>query len=509
MITPDTVRFLLVGAGPHAKRTYIPHLQEFAKKGQAVLLAIVDVEGNEEFVTAHQQQVCPTVELMFVPSFTLEMPPTAKQRLKQLVTRLEVSVIIISTEPLAHRAYGLWAISEGLNVIMDKPISTRPGCCTSFEAAYGIAQDYNDLVTAYRHLQQHRKTFFLINSHRRYHPGVLCALEMVREVQQKTGCSVTNIISTHCDGMWRMPPEIVEQKYHTFSNGYGKVSHSGYHFLDCCYQFLKWGWTENKRPDNMEVVSSFLLPNGFLTALNGNNYRQLFGEEYDQRCKYTDEELRKLMMDMGELDASVQVTFSRDGDAIALAQINLQHNGFSRRSWVKPGLDLYKGIGRVRHEMHEIKSGPMQTVVIDSRQANDKHDRSKPSNAKLGSDNHYEVHVFRNSELLGEQQPLRSFNVDDLDQRHNIDKRGLYGENIKRGILEEAISFVGGGKSMEQLTSNLPDHSVPAHMMSAVYVSHIRRSSGLNPVVSLAMSYTGKTAYFSTFSLSILGDLFW
>lgn len=130
--------------------------------------------------------------------------------------------------------------------------------------------------------------------------------------------------------MWRMPPEIVEQKYHSFSHGYGKVSHSGYHFLDMCYMIMKMGWGENKRPDRAEVVSSFITPNGFLTSLNEKDY---------------------------------------------------------------------KGIGRVKHEFHEIKSGPLQTVVLDSRQANDKHDRSVPSTAKMGSDNHFEVQSTSNNNI--------------------------------------------------------------------------------------------------------------
>ncbi|KAI9857193.1 MAG: hypothetical protein M1813_008555 [Trichoglossum hirsutum] len=62
--------------------------------------------------------------------------------------------------------------------------------------------------------------------------------------------------------------------------------------------------------------------------------------------------------------------------------------------WLKPGHDLYKGNGRVRHEMHEIKSGPFQTVVIDSRQVHDKHDKSPPGDATPSTGNEYEVRVF-------------------------------------------------------------------------------------------------------------------
>ena len=197
------------------------------------------------------------------------------------------------------------------------------------------------------------------------------------------------------------------------------------------------------------------------------------------------------MIPYGEIDAAIQIFFIQDNQTTTLAQVNLQHNGFTRRSWIEPGADLYKGIGRVKHEFHEIKSGPFQTVVIDTRQANDKHDRSKPSTATIGTDNHFEVHVFRNSDLLGESQPLTTYTVKDLDTRYNSQLPGIYSENVKRGILWEAVDFLEGKKELSEMSSNLEDHSVPAHLMSAVYVSHVRRIAGLNPVVSVDLNYDG------------------
>ncbi len=124
--------------------------------------------------------------------------------------------------------------------------------------------------------------------------------------------------------------------------GYGKVSHSGYHSLDCVYQFVRAGMTDDKRPDMVEVVSSFVQPNGFLTQLNAGDYSRLFGaKEYATVCKFSAEDLKKIFTSFGEIDAAIQLTFYRDGEAVALAQINQQHNGFGRRNWLKPGDDLY------------------------------------------------------------------------------------------------------------------------------------------------------------------------
>lgn len=501
MLIPDAmassrktmVKFLLVGAGPHAKRAYIPHLNVLETEGRAALCAIVDLEGNREALSVYAAQKCPSAELVFVRPFSSSMPADIRSTLQQVVERLGIQVVIISTEPLVHKVYSLWAISQDLHVIMDKPVTTRVGSCTSAVAALGITEDYEEILSAYRGLQRRKNTFFQIYCQRRFHSGFHCTFDLIKDIAERTNCPVTNIISTHCDGMWRMPPEIVDQKYHSFSHGYGKVSHSGYHFLDMCYLLMKMGWGQKKRPDRAEVISSFITPDGFLTSLNQLDYQHLFGKpEYDAFCRYNENELLHLTKDMGEIDASIQVTFYQGDHPIGLAQLNLQHNGFTRRSWLKAGPDLYKGIGRVKHEFHEIKSGPLQTVVIDSRQANDKHDRSLPSTSKMGSDNHFEVHVFRNSDLLDEDAPFQSYSVDDLDRRYQPKKLGLYSENIKRGILDECIDFVNGNKTLAEITSNLTDHDSPVHLMSAAYLSHVRRQAGHNPIVNLKIDYSSK-----------------
>ncbi|UKZ89800.1 uncharacterized protein TrAFT101_004841 [Trichoderma asperellum] len=488
----EPTRFLLVGVGPHAKRIYIPHLKTLEGDGRAKLVCAVDVEENAEAITEHRNKAFPEAELFFVPFFSGAMPENVSLSLANLAARLKIDCVIISTEPLAHKSYGLWAISRGLHVIMDKPITVRKNVIHDMDQALGIAKDYEDLLTAYNELQKRQRTFFLVTSHRRYHPGMYCTFDMIKEITEKSGSPVTNIISTHCDGMWRLPTEIVDQKYHSFNNGYGKVSHSGYHFLDMVYRFVKSGWTAEKKPDRIEVVSSFVTPAGFLKTFNYNDYMKAFGDKtYGDSCKYTDRYIQTLSPKFGEIDAALQISFIQDNEPICLAQVNLQHNGFTRRSWVTPGPDLYKGIGRVKHEFHEIKSGPMQTIVIDSRQANDKHDRSKPSTATIGTDNHFEVHVFRNCDLLDEEQPLVSYSVADLDRRYNSQLPGIYSENVKRGILWEALDFIEGKKPFDDLASNLDDHSVPANIMSAVYASHIQRMRGLNPVVSIELTYDG------------------
>ncbi|ORY06124.1 hypothetical protein BCR34DRAFT_666675 [Clohesyomyces aquaticus] len=489
-------RFLLVGVGPHAKRTFIKHLKVLKGEGKAELVAAIDVIPNQARTEEYAAREFPGPELIFVPMFRDPMPPSVSVQLDEVVTRLQVDCVIISAEPECHKAYGLWAIRHGLHVIMDKPITVRRNAVKDIGQAAGISDDYRELLAAYTELQTRKETFFLINSHRRYHPGFYCTSDMISEIQRKTGCPVTNLVSTHCDGLWRLPGEIVDQHYHPFKYGYGKLAHSGYHFLDTTYLFMKAGWTGSKRPDEIEVVSSFLMPNGFMRSVTNADHQNIFGEKaYDAATGYSAEELRELMDGMGEYDAMLQVSFKQQGEVISTAHINLLHTGFSRRSWLENGSnpDLYKGVGRVKHEAHEVRSGPFQTIVIDSRQANDKHDRSKPSTAELGSDNHFEVQTWRNCDVLGEKEPLKVYTVADLDRRYDTKLPGIYSENVKRGILWEAVDYMNGNKTLGNMSSNLPDHSIPAALMSAAYASHVRRSLGLNPVTHIDLAYSSKS----------------
>jgi hypothetical protein len=190
----------------------------------SILSLAVDIESCKDRVVEYTQRLIPDTELAIVPDFEGEMSEHVAKQLSEAAERTGVKTCVISTQPLAHKSYGLWAIRQGLNVIMDKPISTRDHVVTDFEAAYGIAQDYVDLYEEYHALQKRldKPTFFMINSHRRYHPGFYCTFDMIKEIQEKTGCPVTNIISTHCDGKWRMPSEIVDEPYHPYRTGYGR-----------------------------------------------------------------------------------------------------------------------------------------------------------------------------------------------------------------------------------------------------------------------------------------------
>jgi hypothetical protein len=84
---------------------------------------------------------------------------------------------------------------------------------------------------------------------------------------------------------------------------------------------------------------------------------------------------------------------------------------------------------------------------------------------------------------IGENSPLQTFTQAALDRRFDTVSLELYSDNVKCNVLEEAVDFMEGMKCVDELKSNVPDHSILVHIVSASYISHICRKTGLNPVV--------------------------
>jgi hypothetical protein len=390
------IRFLLLGVGPQSKQSWSIHLKAFQDRGRAEFLCAVDVESQRSSVTQYRDEHFPDVELLFVPPFTIEMPQSVRNALDDLVARLGIDCAIIATEPQSHHAYGMWAIQAGLNVIMDKPHSTRRDASNDLAEAFGIAKDFDELLEAYQNLQKTRRTICIIGSDRRNHPVHVETFKRIRDIAERTGCPVTNVATTHCDGQWRFPVEMVNQSYHGFNSGHGKVSHSGYHYLDMLYKYIKAGWTEGKQPDKAEVISSFIMPNGINKTVTHEDYVGLFGPEYEEKFgKYTSEEIEAKLEEAGEYDSNIQVTFFRNEEPVSIPMLNMLHNGFSRRTWVDMSNDSeqwYHGTGRCKHETHEIRSGPFQTVIITRGSSRD---RQQGRVSRLGKASHWRIRQLR------------------------------------------------------------------------------------------------------------------
>ena len=486
----QSINLILIGLGPHAKRIYIPGLLKLRKYFNINLKLVVDLESQLDSCTQYLSTLDVKPEIYTVKPFNDDngLPDNVAQYLSAFTKQQEINGVIIATEPLVHKPYAMWALKHNLNILMDKPISTRRNVSHKLTEADGVYVDYIDLLNEYNKTQERKKTIFSINVQRRYHPGQQFVLEKIKEVAKQFNMPVTSIQSSHADGQWRLPNEIVEQGYHPYSQGYGKCSHSGYHFFDILWQYYQSGLITKKTADRLEVISSFILPRGFLKQITRQDYINYFGQQYNKHCPHSDKTLYQMCRGFGEMDAAIIIRFIQDEDAICQATLNLQHNTFARRTWLKPGKDLYKGNGRVKHEHHIIQQGPFQCIQIHSYQSKDKHDSNSVEDFQVGGNNHFDVSIYRNSEMFNSNEtPFKIYSIDEIlvnsDSTHEL----LY-EKTKLTVIQEFIEFIQGSRTHTELKSNIDSHAIPVNLMSATYRSEIQLKQHRLPMVNINLN---------------------
>lgn len=233
---------MLIGCGPHARRIYVPaiFLQD---KYNANIKVVVELTEKERETRSFISKYSTGVEYFFVSRFRSprKLPQYVKNKLDYLVDKYNITGVIISTDPLNHMQYALWAEKRGLHILMDKPISTRPNISNSKFSSKDLIEDFKLLID-----NRAESKAFIINTQRRYNPGFQIVLNRIDEIASKFNLPITAIQSYHCDGQWRLPGEILTQDYHPYY-GWGKISHSGYHFTDILNQFILHSYLSDKK----------------------------------------------------------------------------------------------------------------------------------------------------------------------------------------------------------------------------------------------------------------------
>lgn len=482
------INLLLIGLGPHAKRIYYPVSLKYGEEEGFQIVHVIDLINKRDDIESYfSENSCPQVEVTYLSEDQRSydsLNPSVVELLDAIVQEKKIRGVIISTEPLAHVCYAMWALSRGLSILMDKPISTRKNIANSIRAVDGLLKDYEKLEKAYLVAKgkKPRLTFSLM-AQRRYHPAFLKIKELIREVFFETNCPITSIQSFHSDGQWRMPSEIADQIYHPYCQGYGKCSHSGYHSIDIAPWLIEATETKEKYINNVDVFSNFLLPNDFLYQLNLDDYRRLF-PDFDLYNKYSAEILGQKYNSFGEIDAFLSLAFKHDDKIVTLGSINLVHNGFAQRNWVTAeGRDLYKGNGRVRHESHYIEQGPFQAISFISYQGKEVDPNKLDGIYNVGGEYHLDIHVFRNDKMFLKWKNYEHISVKDLGLNILEGKSRGHQEDARRECILEFVKLIRGDNA--QSSSDFLNHKRSTLLMYAAYKSAVLKKLGKNSLVNI------------------------
>jgi predicted dehydrogenase len=472
---------VLIGLGPHAKRIYYPYLTQLIKNDlNFTFELLIDLSSNRESIEKFlaTQSLKPKyiiyldAKRQIIPS---KIAPEAALALRQHTIRKA----IISTEPKAHKIYLLECIKLGIPVLVDKPITSPIGLTPSkTKVLISIKskpanQIYKDVLELQARIDKSPDARVLVQCQRRNHGGYTTALNAVENIVREYNIPITYINIHHSDGMWNMPDEFIYRENHPYKYGYGKLMHSGYHFIDLLSNLMIINTQiKEKIPDSVNVYSQATRPTDQHTTVSGKEYEQFFGAEVANALAPSI--LDKKLSGYGELDSYSQLQFTKNGNVITTAQLSLMQSGFSQRAWAELPEDSYKSNGRIRHEFVNIHIGPLCSIQIHSYQSTDTTVSDKRKN-DVGEEGHFDIYIFRNSNLIG-GKAFEHIRFGAEDSKRNMGNKMYLGHN------EEARY-----KTMDELMYNKPSNSELAQhiatnkLLALIYKNHIKQHSGTIP----------------------------
>lgn len=106
---------------------------------------------------------------------------------------------------------------------------------------------------------------------------------------------------------------------------------------------------------------------------------------------------------------------------------------FSRRTWHQSNEDAYKNNGRVRDESVNIQLGPLMNIQIHSYQSKEIKDRTYKE-TDTGGLEHFDIDIFRNSELIG-GKPFERIKLKDIVKNKIKNFQGFNEYAREKGIL--------------------------------------------------------------------------
>ncbi len=456
--------YIFVGLGPHAKRIYYPFLEKYQLSHGIHLKLLIELKNQalhvSSFLSQRKLQPEKIVYLADTSSNTLGtvLDPAAQSALEDAMKKSHIDGIIISTEPKAHKIYAAWALKNNINVLMDKPITAPLNMSTEIDAARRLYQDYRDLEA----MRQQSKSKFYIVCQRRNHKGYVYIKDYLKKFVSDFSVPVSYIDIYHADGAWSLPHEFTKEN-HPYKYGYGKLMHSGYHFVD----LFAWLAEVNSgirrlTPDTCKIYTSRFTPNDFFNQIDDKAYEKLF--HHPTIADFYKTYQRSDYEGFGELDAYTSVQLLRDKNVITSGSINLQQNSFSRRGWFDLPEDTYKGNGRVRHERVNIQVSHFLNIQVHSYQAYEAKDFDGDMGG-AGSKDHFDIYIFRNTKLVG-GEALSKISLGRLMREEDGGDAYYLGHN-ERAREITLLNFIEG----ENDESEFQYHDFTNKLLSQIYTS--------------------------------------
>ncbi len=382
----------IIGFGPYCKSLYYKWL---CQNSDSEFELLIDLESQKNEIELYfSDKVIKPRKIVLLPN-SERLSSEISQESKSIILNniKNIDKVIISTEPKSHFKYQKLLVENNKKILVDKPPLIGFDEKTKQIKYQKIMEEYEIISQL---LSEYPNSSITINCQRRAHKGFQLVNNILKETIDKFKIPITYIDCSHGGGDWYMPNEMIERENHPYKYGYGKIMHSGYHFLDMLTFFLK---NNNFEKDTkLDIYSRFLTCEDHVGIFNNEFYKKHLQTDYSGII--TTESFKEL----GEVDSYNLLTFyDKNNKTRTIANLNLMSNTFSQRSWTNLPKDTYKGNGRVRHERWNIQVGHLLNIHIHSYRSYEKSKIEKVQviEGEVGSDNHFDVLIFRNSEIIG------------------------------------------------------------------------------------------------------------
>lgn len=464
-------RIALIGFGPHSKRIYYPYLEDLLNLDKnATFELLVELEINRDKINSFfsDKKIKPK-KIIFLSTGTQIIPKTIDPQITKLLSQLRINRVIVTTEPKAHKIYLEECVRLGIPTLTDKPITCPINLISSTAAAENIYTDVAELISLTKKSQNSR---ILVQCQRRNHAGYIKVFKTIEDIITQYQIPITHVSIHHSDGMWNMPDEFFYRENHPYKYGYGKLMHSGYHFIDLLVNILKLNnLITDKKADTMTLFSQYSKASDQAHIINQKDYQNFFGKNI--ALKFDPFISKKEILNFGEVDSYSQIQLMKDDKILTTAQLSLIQSGFSQRAWAELPQDSYKSNGRIRHEHVNIHIGPLANIQIHSYQSKQISEQSL-SKYGVGDNNHFDIYIFRNSNLIGGKSFEKiEYGATDF-QKNNSNKYLGHNEYARRKTLDELIYNTDSN-------SDISSHLSTNKLLSEIYKNHIKQSSGEIP----------------------------
>lgn len=410
----------IVGVGPHAKRIYFKYFKDYNVCPKLIVELVSKEKETKEFL----KSIGIEAELFLLEDKFKDdilLNDEFAKRLNEKCKELKISHAIISTEPKAHNAYLNFFIDLKIPVLSDKPITVRKDMLSK-NSIKSIKTDFNQILEK----SSENKVPVEIMCQRTFHKGYNFIKDLLKENIIKYNIPITFIEVYHSDGKWMMPHDL-ETENHPYKYGYGKLFHSGYHFIQLLSEIVSLNGflnDENKQIQKVEMASTFISPDDELAEISMKDYKTIFKDQVVPTYYF---ENTPSFNTYGEKNNYTLLSFKNgDNKTITTAELNLLQNGFSRRGWIQTKADHYKGNGRVRHEYVNIQLGTLLNIQVHSYQSKEIKDRGQ-FETETGGLEHFDIYIFRNADLIG-GKPYEKITLKDLNE---VSDEKYLGQNEK------------------------------------------------------------------------------